>query len=226
MNFVISHRQTSQSDSNPVILLRNRCTSNCCRLHPNTRPGSCTTRRNLYNIYIYSGCTKRNITSMKKIQHMMNHNIDDDNKNSWLIIVHFSSGENHLVAFIIFYFYFIKMRFSWNIDLIFCWSLNQIGNESITDAFFCGTFRVKHIPQFPQLYFYGFISLKQHLCSLSISCPLLQIPSIFPSVLMIILCSTPLVLLGLICWLPKLSPAQVEQFDAEPHRRLFTCFPG
>lgn len=27
MNFVISHRQTSQSDSNPVILLRNHCTS-------------------------------------------------------------------------------------------------------------------------------------------------------------------------------------------------------
>lgn len=138
MNFVISHRQTSQSDSNPVILLRNRCTSNCCRLHPNTRPGSCTTRRNLYNIYIIRLYKKKYYIHEKKIQHMMNRNIDDDNKNSWLIIVHFSSGENHLAAFIIFYFYFIELRFSWNTDLIFCWScwLNQIGNESITDAFF------------------------------------------------------------------------------------------
>lgn len=37
MNFVISHRQTSQSDSNPVILLRNHYTPNCCRLLHNSR---------------------------------------------------------------------------------------------------------------------------------------------------------------------------------------------
>lgn len=34
MNFVISHRQTSQSDSNPVILLRNRRTSKLLQAAP------------------------------------------------------------------------------------------------------------------------------------------------------------------------------------------------
>lgn len=34
MNFVISHRQTSQSDSNPVILLRNHCTSKLLQAAP------------------------------------------------------------------------------------------------------------------------------------------------------------------------------------------------
>lgn len=37
MNFVISHRQTSQSDPNPVILPPNHSTSNCCTLHQNAR---------------------------------------------------------------------------------------------------------------------------------------------------------------------------------------------
>lgn len=34
MNFVISHRQTSQSDSNPVILLRNQCCSKVLQAAP------------------------------------------------------------------------------------------------------------------------------------------------------------------------------------------------
>lgn len=41
MNFVISHRQTSQSDPNPVILLRNHSTSNCCASAPQHRDHTC-----------------------------------------------------------------------------------------------------------------------------------------------------------------------------------------
>lgn len=75
MNFVISHRQTSQSDSNPMILLRNHSTPNCTRQHQNTESGSSKTHEGFS-----TPCKNKKKTHNVKSRRVLNCNLSELSK--------------------------------------------------------------------------------------------------------------------------------------------------